>query len=194
MNMNALLKNKTVLNIVFILAILNLFGYLLVDNHLAVGLYIIIGFVGSLFTKNMIIVLTSTMLITNFIIGSKFTINEGLENKKKEHKEKKSKEGLSNYTKNEDTDLKGSKIDYASTLESAYDSLDDLLGSEAIKNMGDDTKRLANKQKVLMENMKKLEPMMNKAHDVLDKIDTDKIGGMIEGLSSKLTDFGIVGK
>ena len=62
------------------------------------------------------------------------------------------------------------KLDYAATLESAYDSLDKLLSSDAIKNMSTDTARLAEKQQQLMGNMTKIQPLIEKAGSVLDKM------------------------
>ena len=82
------------------------------------------------------------------------------------------------------------KLDYAATLESAYDSLDKLLSSDAIKQMSSDTAKLAEKQQQLMGNMTKIQPMIEKAGSVLDKM--PNLGGMesmMEGLKDKLAGF-----
>ena len=82
------------------------------------------------------------------------------------------------------------KLDYAATLESAYDSLDKLLSSDAIKNMSEDTARLAEKQQQLMGNMTKIQPLIEKAGSVLDKIpNLDNMGGMMESLKEKFASF-----
>ena len=73
------------------------------------------------------------------------------------------------------------KINYASTLESAYDNLDKLMSSDAIKNMSGDTQRLASKQQTLMGNIEKLEPMMRMANDMMSKFD---VGGIADKISS----------
>jgi hypothetical protein len=85
---------------------------------------------------------------------------------------------------------KGSKLDYAATLEAAYDNLDKMLGSDAIKSMSSDTQRLAKKQQQLMGNIEKLEPMMQKAGSMLEGLDMKKIGGMINGLQEKMSTLG----
>ena len=82
------------------------------------------------------------------------------------------------------------KIDYASTLESAYDNLDKLLGSDAIRSMTEDTQRLAEKQKKLMGNIQKLEPMMSKAGDMINGLNIDGMGDMLKGLEGKMSMFG----
>jgi len=78
------------------------------------------------------------------------------------------------------------KVDYAATLESAYDNLDKMLGSDAIRSMTEDTQRLAEKQKMLMGNIKQLEPMMQKAGNLLEGLDMGKMTKMMNGLSDKL--------
>jgi hypothetical protein len=77
-------------------------------------------------------------------------------------------------------------VDYASTLESAYDNLDKLLSSDAISNMSADTQRLAEKQQMLMGNINKLQPMMEKAGSLLNGLDMGKMTGMLDGLQGKL--------
>ena len=76
-------------------------------------------------------------------------------------------------------------------MEAAYDNLDKFLGSDAVRNMSEDTQRLAEKQKKLMENIKTLEPMMQKAGKMLEGLDSTKIGGMIEGLQGKMKKLGV---
>ena len=77
-------------------------------------------------------------------------------------------------------------VDYASTLESAYDNLDKLLSSDAINSMSEDTQRLAEKQQVLMGNINKLHPMMEKAGSLLEGLNMDKMTDMMGGLKEKL--------
>jgi hypothetical protein len=81
-------------------------------------------------------------------------------------------------------------VDYASTLESAYDNLDKLLSSDAISSMSEDTQRLAEKQQMLMGNINKLQPMMEKAGSLLEGLNMDKMTGMLGGLQDKLNGMG----
>ena len=75
------------------------------------------------------------------------------------------------------------RIDYAATLESAYDNLDKLLGSDALSNMSADTQKLAQKQEALMANLGKLEPMIQKAGSMLEGLEAS--GGAIGKLIDK---------
>ena len=86
-------------------------------------------------------------------------------------------------------------VNYASTLESAYDNLDKLLSSDAINNMTEDTHRLAEKQQMLMGNINKLQPMMEKAGSLLEGLDMGKMTSVFDGLTDKLGKMkGEVGK
>ena len=77
------------------------------------------------------------------------------------------------------------KINYASTLESAYDNLDKLLSSTALQNMSKDTQRLATKQQNLMGNIEKLEPMIKTASGLLDNLNVDGIADKILGFQKQ---------
>ena len=60
--MDKLLNDKNVLYTVFVIAILNLLGYLMVKNVEAVMFFLIIGFLTTYFSKNMIIILIVGMV------------------------------------------------------------------------------------------------------------------------------------
>ena len=158
-------------------------------------------------------VLTTSFAASNGLIGSVVeglddnTKDEGDKKKKKEKKEgllrlrpKKIKQSTTDDEEEEDevvvgadeTEQKGasggkqSNIDYASTLEKAYDNLDTLLNSDAINKMSDETERLGHKQKQLMKNIDKLEPMMQKAGGMLQNFDVEGMMGKMEGMMKGL--------
>jgi hypothetical protein len=111
--------------------------------------------------------------------------------------EKKSKERFTQqlnparYNSADDDDMPQHKpkVDYAATLESAYDNLDKLLSSDAIKNMSEDTNRLAEKQHKLMGNIEKLTPIMDKASSLLQNIDVGGISGLMSGIQDRMKGF-----
>ena len=79
-------------------------------------------------------------------------------------------------------------VDYASTLESAYDNLDKLLSSDAINNMSEDTHRLAEKQQLLMGNIEKMTPIMEKAGSLLGNFDMSAITKLMGTVSKGIKD------
>lgn len=75
---------------------------------------------------------------------------------------------------------KPSRIDYATTLEDAYDNLDKILGSGGMQNLSADTEKLMNQQKKLFEAMNTMMPLVSKAQDMLQGLDMGKIGQMVD--------------
>jgi hypothetical protein len=220
--LKSLLKDKYVLYIVLFFAVTNLFGYLMMRNFDAVMFFLVVGFLSSYFSKNMIIVLLIAILSTNFLVGTKLfgkKIYEGMTamkakssdakatdakastKKATDKKVKKTKEHMDtlspasindnedDFDDNEEITGAKPKVNFASTLESAYDNLDKLLSSDAINKMTSDTQRLAEKQKVLMGNIDKLGPMMNNAQNLLQGLDVNKMGSMIENMQAKMASF-----
>ena len=77
-----LLHNKYVLYISFFFAIFTAARYLLGNNLEAVGIFVIVGFLTTYFSKNMIVVLLTTTVLTNFIVmvqNRKYSTIEGME-------------------------------------------------------------------------------------------------------------------
>jgi len=74
----------------------------------------------------------------------------------------------------------GSRIDYSSTVEQAYDNLDKILGSDGIQRLTGDTQKLMEQQMKLAEAMKNMGPLLENANSMLNTINTS--GGGIENL------------
>ena len=242
MTIKSLLKNKKMLYIVLFFSVFNLFSYLMLKQLDAVAFFIIIGFLTSYFSKNMIIIMLTSVISTFILVQINMLgkVQEGMV-EGKTHSDDKAEEGTekipltkkdepkvlgeappdakpaepingtqraalttatatkkdaftqklspANYSAADDDDVPRHKpkIDYASTLESAYDNLDKMLGSDAIRNMTEDTGRLAEKQQILMGNIDKMTPIMEKAGNILNNFDMsaitklmDKFGGTKE--------------
>ena len=67
--------------------------------------------------------------------------------------------------------VKGERIDYAKTLELAYDNLDKMLGQDGMKSLSEETKMLAEQQKGLMESLNNMAPMIKQAKETMKGID-----------------------
>jgi phosphotransferase system IIB component len=63
-------------------------------------------------------------------------------------------------------------IDYASTVEEAYDNLNKVIGGEGIKNLTNDTQRLMKQQLQLTEAMKNIGPLMESMGPLLGQANT----------------------
>ena len=88
---------------------------------------------------------------------------------------------------------KGYDIDYASTVEDAYDDLNKILGGDGIKRLTADTQGLMQQQMELTKAMEGLEPMFSKFEPLLDKA-KDMLKNLPEldsGMMDKLKSMGI---
>ena len=82
------------------------------------------------------------------------------------------------------------RIDYASTLEQAYDNIENIIGEDGVRGLTDQTKSLMNQQKLLMDNMKDMGPLLKSAEGFMKQVTG---GGGIEGISNMLKGFATPG-
>jgi hypothetical protein len=148
--MGKVLNDKNVLYIVFILAILNILGYLLAKNTEAIAFFLIVGFLTTYFSKNMIVVLLVAMISTSIFTSTRMSFGkigmskEGMENKeKKSGDDSKKKDDTSKDEK--DKDDKKDNVDHKegfekkptiakkSTSDKKKDSKDEVDGAEEPK-------------------------------------------------------------
>jgi hypothetical protein len=79
----------------------------------------------------------------------------------------------------------GDRIDYASTLEMAYDNLQGMLGEGGMKGLTEETKKLVSQQQSLMESLKTMTPIMKSAKETLDNMELPDMKEM-QGMLNKL--------
>ena len=113
---------------------------------------------------------------------------------------KKKKQGMSslspaNYDGKKDDDEKGdvkngNRIDYASTLEQAYDNIENIIGEDGVRGLTDQTKSLMHQQQQLMNNMKEMGPLLKSAESFMSQITGS---GGIQGITSMLKGFATPG-
>ena len=233
-----LLTDKNVLYLTLGAAVLNLAMYAIMREFEAIIFFLIMGFLTSAFSKNMIIIMLTAIVSTFFVVLVKiFTkVREGF--KQQEEEEAEGEDAIENMTELQPADFedvdsdveedetdkkkkptkakagagasakakakpsasakasasasagpKGAEkpqINYASTLEAAYDNLDKLLSSDALKNMSVDTQRLASKQQNLMGNIEKLTPMIGNAQRLMESMNVDGMADKILSFQKKL--------
>jgi len=80
----------------------------------------------------------------------------------------------------------GSRIDYTSTIEGAYDNLDKILGGDGITKLTGDTQKLMEQQQKLFNSMQSMAPMIENAKGMLDGFNPEDLKGLA-GIASSLT-------
>lgn len=200
------LTNKLVLHIVSFLALFNVIGYMVIGSYKIVLYFIILSFLIRYFSKNMIVVLGIPLIVVNMMNLNGNSYFEGLVNNKdsEDSEDGKKKEpsntgiknaidtavkdvkgepviAAANEKKKDDESFevgrKGHKIDYATTIEDAYDQLNSILGKDGIKNLTADTERLMQQQSQLAGSLKDMGPLMEKMSPMMDQV-TKMMGDM----------------
>lgn len=238
----AILKNKYVLYVLLVLAIINVLGYVALQDYDSLALFVAVGVLSTYFSKNMAVNLLLAIAVTSLIAVNKRVL-EGMKNKEDDDEEekpkKKKKKGKKESMKeannasdcNEDEDCPqgkkcnsgqcvdtfqnnvppsspasvdedddeavGDRIDYAATMEQAYDNLQTMLGDDGIKSITSETKKLVNQQKDLMKTLNSMAPVLNTAKETLSGMDLPNIGEMgnlLKKLNGSAPDLKKLGK
>ena len=78
----------------------------------------------------------------------------------------------------------GTRVDYGSTIEQAYDDLNNVLGGEGIQKLTQDTERLMKQQLQLANAMKGMGPLLQQAQTMMKGLNIDglDLGGLVKQL------------
>ena len=210
-SINSLLTNKYVLYATLFFSITNVLGYITLQEFDSLILFILVGFLTSYFSKNMIIILLAAMTTTNVLFTAKktreFMASMGLQEtvvasskiaktnitgvelsskKKALFENMATMSGGTDDATGDDSAVGGDSIDYDKSIKESYGNLEKLIGGDGMSNLTKDTMQLMDRQKQLGESMKTLEPMLNNAKDMLKGFDMKNI----EGLSKMVQSLG----
>lgn len=210
-SINNLLTNKYVLYATLFFSITNVLGYITLQEFDSLILFILVGFLTSYFSKNMIIILLAAMTTTNVLFTAKktreFMASMGLQEtvvasskiaktnitgvelsskKKALFENMATMSGGTDDATGDDAAVGGDSIDYDKSIKESYGNLEKLIGGDGMSNLTKDTMQLMDRQKQLGESMKTLEPMLNNAKDMLKGFDMKNI----EGLSKMVQSLG----
>lgn len=268
------MNTKIGLYVILFLAITNVLGFITVHNLRALFIFIIVGFLTSIYTKNMSYILATSLVVTNLYLvlnrqkeGMAVKATEDTTGNDEPEKEDKDdiiitpeihaaqekippkhlkqlkkddltpmdisgidisgqntnistrtndkarggnnivggtdtnkqasskKDGfvsknqkLSPKSTNQSKDDDDTRIDYASTLEMAYDNLQTMLGDDGIKGLSSETRRLAKQQQNLISSLNEMAPILKDAQNTLSGLkmpDMSSIKGIMSMLKGK---------
>ena len=172
MKVPGILKNKYVLYVLLVMAIVNVLGYLAIQDYNSLALFVVMGLLSTYFSKNMSINLLLAIVITGLMAANN-KFREGMKNEEDDKTKEKMMNGKDNKCKEDEDCPKGKKcnsdgkcvstfqnnvppsspapvetdesvgdrIDYAATMEQAYDNLNKMLGEGGMKNITAETKK-----------------------------------------------------
>lgn len=216
------ITNKTILNIIIVISVLNIVGYIALGNINAVFYFILLGLLVGNFSKNLTVTLIVPLILVNLFVAQKRYVegfaSDGSGNQmdasnnpikvnsadlnsavndinksqtdlktavnkiNQSQQDPKSKQGLpitpiddtsatantsqSNVATEESFEVGRGKrrggydIDYASTVEEAYNELNKVIGSDGIKQLTSDTQNLMKQQLQLADAMNSMTPLI----------------------------------
>ena len=199
-NVKSLLKDKTVLYVVLFFAITNFFGYILLKNYDAVMFMVLVGLITSYFSKNMIVILLSSIILTTFLTTTS-TIKEGLVGVKDGDKEKDNENEPEPEPVEKDKETvekdKGKRKEDKKKLKEDEDKLkkdkDKLKkDKEKLKKDKEKLQGFLNTKKENfnpVEAMAQLEPLMKSAEGMMGMLDKTNAIGRMEGLLTRMNDM-----
>lgn len=169
-------QNKYVLYVILFFSVVNILGYLVLNDFGSITLFILVGLLTSYFNKNMAIILACSLLITNLMVSRNY-LNKAQESKN-------TKEGFEIKLKNVIKESENAPIEPKKSVFDDDDNYEPLNTSntkkrtkkvqEGLKNMNKDVDKVKEKfeqnKKELLEKFKVISPYLNKAKEILDNL------------------------
>ena len=93
-------------------------------------------------------------------------------------------EKFSNNKKGGNVSNVAPRIDYAATIDQSYQQLDELLGSDSLKNLSADTQKLMSQQQQLFTTMQQMAPVLEGAKSMLETFDIKGLTDSLKGMTS----------
>lgn len=183
--LKSLLQNKFVLYVLVLIALLNILMLANGKDFNSVIVFVIVGFLTSFFSKNMIVILLTALLFTHVLkYVNSLVRKEGMEDKKEKEgmkNKKNKKEGMENE---EDEDV-------PVTEDNAEENKDEKKEEKEEEKMGSKEEELIKKkqtydalksdftefqsiQKDILNNMKEIDPLLAKAETFINKFEQYK--------------------
>jgi hypothetical protein len=150
-NFNPILQNQFVLYFLFLLALVQIVYFLNIWDLRSVIFFLIVGFLASFFSKNMIVILFITLALTNIMKYGVRPSLEGMENAEGEKEEEEEKPDENSEEKENTEPLENKKPD--------------------MKEVNKDLKEFDNLQKEIITGMKDIGSLLDKAEGFIEKFD-----------------------
>jgi len=178
-----ILQNRIVLYILAFIALIEILALASMKDYNSVIIFLIIGFLTSFFTKNMIIILLAAIVFTSVYRRlQEGAYKEGMENKeKKDEKEKpeeNSEEEEELKEEKDDEEVPKKKYNIKENTENKDQEDKDLKNANEKKKVYDELKKdfqdFQNIQKTILTNMKEIDPLLEKAENFISKFEQYK--------------------
>jgi hypothetical protein len=169
MDFTQMLKNHFVLYLLLFIALFNMYSYVTSGEQLYIAFMLIIGFLTSFFSKNMIVVLFLSIVIPNIIhYGSEIRVREGFAGTDAESEAQESTTTPDKLTEIDITDLTDKKGINSAMVKTKVDKIKNNLGAMRTRLKS----ALATSDKIADEDKKtKVKGLLQKQHGVMDSLE-----------------------
>jgi hypothetical protein len=165
MNINSILYNRFVLYIFVFMALVNLMFFASTNDIPSLLTLLIVGFLTSFFSKNMIVILFISLVFTHILkYGTK--INEGMENESEPVLDNSGNSIDVEKSKND----KNIKENYSSENKKKIDS-------PTLESLQTDFQDFQSLQEKILKGMKEIDPLLTKAENFIEKFERYKNKG-----------------
>ena len=170
-----ILTNKWVLYFIFFVGIFDVINFYQSGNITSVAVFVIVGFLTSFFSKNMIVVIVAAIAVSHLITyGNK--VSEGLDEEDEDEEgfeEEDEEEGFEGEEDDDEGFEEGAEEEDATEEKKKEEKTDSFVTA-------DKTNELLKKQTELMDNMNQLGPLLQKAENMIKNgsIKTEGFGGL----------------
>ena len=175
----SLLQNKVLLYIVAAIAIVHILLLANSKDFNSVLIFVIVGFLVSFFSKNMIVILLSAIIFTNLIkmvyLGQEGMkgkkVKEGLDNEEEEEEEEELYD--EEEEKKEEEEDEGVSLNIKQTAEEKKDA-ELKKKQETYDKLKNDFNEFQSIQQDILKNMKEIDPLLTKAENFIAKFEQFK--------------------
>lgn len=167
-NLKPLLYNQLLLYFFTLAALFDLVYFLNTKDFISFFVFIIIGFLTTFFSKNMIVILVIALCVTHIVkYGKSSYVSEGFEDKDSTTSKDTSKDTKEDSSADVETNSKSTDSKKSDSKSSSDKKIE-------LSEIQEDYKNLDGIQDKIMNNLKEINPLLEKAEAFINKYETYK--------------------
>lgn len=163
-----LLHNRVLLYGFLIVSLVHLFYYVNTGDMQSAAIFILIGFLTSFFSKNMLVILIIALVVTHIMKFGLRSVSEGMAGKEEEKAGENDKDEKEKAGEEKKEGMKEGK-DTGATPKKATSDVNPMAEKDLEGDKKKDYLEFQELQNEIMSNMEKLEPLITKAESFVEK-------------------------
>lgn len=171
MNYYKILNCRLLLYFILLITLCDLLYFAMEKDFLFCSIFILIGFLTSFFSKNMMVILVIAITFTNVLrFGKSVRVNEGMEDQQEDFETNNENKQDKNNNLDDNLDIENTSGDEKNVDKTNVNSKKKSEISSS--DLDSETANLIEQQKTLMKNMENLTPLLENAQTFMEKFKT----------------------